>query len=54
MRLSEYMDTIRGVVVSAQENETACVSFVESMPTYVDLTNPQGMSSLNFHFNLLT
>lgn len=41
MRLSEYMDTIRGVVVSAQENETACVSFVESMPTYVDLTNPQ-------------
>ncbi|KAJ6690653.1 hypothetical protein OIU85_006862 [Salix viminalis] len=41
MRLSEYMDTIRGVVVSAQENETACISFVESMPTYGDLTNPQ-------------
>ncbi|KAJ6986569.1 hypothetical protein NC653_019937 [Populus alba x Populus x berolinensis] len=39
--LSEYMDTIRGVVVSAQVNETVCVSFVESMPPYVDQTNPQ-------------
>ncbi|CAK7325175.1 unnamed protein product [Dovyalis caffra] len=41
MRLSEYMDAIRGVVVSAQENETACISFVESIPTYVDLTSSQ-------------
>lgn len=39
IRLPEYMDTIRGVVVSVQENESACVSFVESMPSYMDLTN---------------
>ncbi|XP_024024272.1 uncharacterized protein LOC21406438 [Morus notabilis] len=36
--LPEYMDTIRVVVVSIQENDSACVSFVESMPTYIDLT----------------
>ncbi|KAL5801967.1 hypothetical protein ACOSQ3_033599 [Xanthoceras sorbifolium] len=41
VRLPEYMDTIRGVVVSVQENESACVSFVESMPSYVDLTTGQ-------------
>ncbi|KAL4570842.1 hypothetical protein LXL04_026505 [Taraxacum kok-saghyz] len=38
MRLSEYMDTIRGVAGSVQENETACVSFVQSIPSYADLT----------------
>ncbi|CAN0896208.1 hypothetical protein LINGRAHAP2_LOCUS18343 [Linum grandiflorum] len=41
IRLPEYMDTIRGVVVSVQENEAACTSFVESMPCYADLTNPK-------------
>ncbi|KAA8521948.1 hypothetical protein F0562_012737 [Nyssa sinensis] len=46
IRLPEYMDTIRGVVVSIQENESACVSFVESMPPYVDLTNQEALSSL--------
>ncbi|KAM7491286.1 hypothetical protein LguiA_034207 [Lonicera macranthoides] len=46
MRLSEYMDTIRGVVVSVQENESACVSFVESMPSYNHLTNQHGSFSL--------
>ncbi|KAK2989138.1 hypothetical protein RJ640_027212 [Escallonia rubra] len=46
MRLSEYMDTIRGVVVSVQENESACTSFVESMPSYYDLTNQHGSSGL--------
>lgn len=39
LRLPEYMDTIRGVVASVQENESACVFFVESMPSYLDLTN---------------
>lgn len=43
VRLSEYMDTIRGVVVSVQEDESACLCFVESMPSYGDLTNGQGM-----------
>ncbi|KAJ9546181.1 hypothetical protein OSB04_025888 [Centaurea solstitialis] len=38
MRLSEYMDTIRGVAGSVQEDEAACVSFVESIPSYGDLT----------------
>ncbi|XP_044512439.1 uncharacterized protein LOC123230329 isoform X3 [Mangifera indica] len=46
VRLPEYMDTIRGVVVSIQENESACVSFVESMPSYTDLTNGPGLSIL--------
>ncbi|GAY55864.1 hypothetical protein CUMW_167380 [Citrus unshiu] len=40
------MDTIRGVVVSVQENESACVSFVESMPSYADLKNWQDFSVL--------
>ncbi|XP_009766694.1 uncharacterized protein [Nicotiana sylvestris] len=39
MRLPEYMDTIRAVVTRVQENESACVSFVESLPSYDDLTN---------------
>ncbi|XP_057978126.1 uncharacterized protein LOC131164721 isoform X2 [Malania oleifera] len=46
VRLAEYMDTIRAVVVSVQENESACISFVKSMPSYVDLTNQQGSSCL--------
>ncbi|KAK1575532.1 hypothetical protein Q3G72_006297 [Acer saccharum] len=46
VRLPEYMDTIRGVVVSVQENESACVSFVESLPSYVDLTNGKDFSLL--------
>ncbi|KHG17842.1 Obscurin-like protein 1 [Gossypium arboreum] len=49
MRLPEYMDTIRRVVACVQENESACISFVESMPTYVDLTTWQGdISSPSF------
>ncbi|MFS7933170.1 hypothetical protein Hanom_Chr04g00376601 [Helianthus anomalus] len=38
MRLSEYMDTIRAVAGSVQEDQIACVSFVESIPSYGDLT----------------
>jgi hypothetical protein len=48
IRLPEYMDTIRGVIVSVQENESACVSFVESMPSYMDLTNGPGIDYLPF------
>lgn len=47
IRLPEYMDTIRAVVVSIQENDSACVSFVESMPTYGDLTKGPGMFFAN-------
>ncbi|KAI4317341.1 hypothetical protein L6164_025215 [Bauhinia variegata] len=39
VRLSEYMDTIRKVVATVKENESACTSFVQSMPSYVNLTN---------------
>ncbi|CDO99315.1 unnamed protein product [Coffea canephora] len=46
MRLPEYMDTIRAAVVSVQENESACVSFVKSMPSYSDLTSKHGFSNL--------
>ncbi|KAK6271223.1 hypothetical protein POUND7_008321 [Theobroma cacao] len=45
MHLPEYMDTIRKVVACVQENEAACVSFVESVPSYVDLTTWQDFSS---------
>ncbi|XP_048131670.1 uncharacterized protein LOC115746436 isoform X2 [Rhodamnia argentea] len=38
MRLAEYLDTVRAVLPSVQENESACVSFVESIPSYTDLT----------------
>ncbi|KAF5729386.1 hypothetical protein HS088_TW21G01551 [Tripterygium wilfordii] len=40
MRLPEYMDTIRVVAVTVQENDSARLSFIQSMPSYVDLTNP--------------
>ncbi|CAN4127470.1 unnamed protein product [Withania somnifera] len=47
LRLPEYMDTIRAVVTTVQENEHACVSFVESIPSYDDLRNQAVPSS--FH-----
>ncbi|XP_050372127.1 uncharacterized protein LOC126790043 isoform X2 [Argentina anserina] len=46
IRLPEYMDTIRGIVVSVQESDSACVSFVQSVPAYVDLTQGPDFSSL--------
>ncbi|EYU31547.1 hypothetical protein MIMGU_mgv1a001858mg [Erythranthe guttata] len=46
MRLAEYMDTIRAVIVSVQESESACVAFVESIPSYNDLINNDGSSIL--------
>lgn len=50
IRLPEYMDAIRGVVASIQENESACVSFIESMPTYQDQTNGPGIYFKLFGF----
>lgn len=44
MRLPEYMDTIRAVIANVQKNESAFVSFIESIPSYDDLTNQQGSS----------
>lgn len=41
IRLPQYMETIRSIVTSVQENESACVAFVESLPSYAELTNPQ-------------
>ncbi|KAL2335816.1 hypothetical protein Fmac_010262 [Flemingia macrophylla] len=38
VRLPEYMETIRKVVAGVK-NERACTSFVNSMPSYADLTN---------------
>lgn len=46
IRLPEYMETIRAAVTKAQENESAFVSFVESFPSYVDLTSPKESSHL--------
>ncbi|XVF17271.1 hypothetical protein REPUB_Repub10bG0105500 [Reevesia pubescens] len=45
MRLPEYIDTIRSIVACVQENESACICFMESMPTYADLTTWQDFSS---------
>ncbi|XP_057453875.1 uncharacterized protein LOC130745567 isoform X2 [Lotus japonicus] len=39
VRLPEYMETIRKVVASVKENEDACTCFINSLPSYVDLTN---------------
>uniref|UniRef100_A0A7N0V4C9 Uncharacterized protein n=1 Tax=Kalanchoe fedtschenkoi TaxID=63787 RepID=A0A7N0V4C9_KALFE len=46
IRLPEYMETIRAVIISVQENEAACVRFLESMPPYADLTRPQDFTFL--------
>ncbi|XP_057478500.1 uncharacterized protein LOC130765910 [Actinidia eriantha] len=50
MRLPEYMDTIRAVVVTIQENESACVLFIESMPSYSDMTQPGFSSSQTMEY----
>ncbi|KAL5727904.1 hypothetical protein ACHQM5_001046 [Ranunculus cassubicifolius] len=42
IRLPEYTDTIRGVVASVQENDSSCLSFIESIPSYAELTNHSG------------
>ncbi|MCL7031652.1 hypothetical protein MKW94_027293 [Papaver nudicaule] len=47
IRLPEYTDAIRGVAKNVQENETACVYFVESMPSYDELTNRDGSLGLS-------
>ena len=47
VRLPEYLETIRKVVAGVK-NEHACTSFVNSMPSYSDLTNIPG---LHFHLN---
>ncbi|KAK9103515.1 hypothetical protein Sjap_020769 [Stephania japonica] len=44
VRLPEYTDAIRGAVVSVQENESSCVSFIESMPSYAELMSCNGSS----------
>ncbi|GAB2300922.1 hypothetical protein Dimus_034956 [Dionaea muscipula] len=46
VHLPEYMDAIRPVVACVQENEAACVSFVGSLPSYGELTNPEGFACL--------
>ncbi|VVA95215.1 unnamed protein product [Arabis nemorensis] len=43
IRLPEYMETIREVISCVQENDATCVSFVESIPAYDSLTNPQDL-----------
>ncbi|OUZ99492.1 hypothetical protein BVC80_8973g40 [Macleaya cordata] len=50
IRLPEYTDAIRGVAKNVQENDSACVSFIESMPSYAELTNSDGMICSYSHF----
>lgn len=42
IRLPEYTDAVRSAVLTMQENAVLCISFVESMPSYSELTNNQG------------
>ncbi|CAO2827188.1 unnamed protein product [Amaranthus hypochondriacus] len=46
IRLPEYIKTIRSAVTSVQENDFAIGAFAESLPSYVDLTNPEGFRHL--------
>ncbi|KAH7692456.1 Armadillo-type fold-containing protein [Dioscorea alata] len=46
VRLSEYTDAIRQAVLTIQENASTCASFVGSMPSYIDLTEQQGLPHL--------
>ncbi|RHN60763.1 hypothetical protein MtrunA17_Chr4g0029351 [Medicago truncatula] len=39
VRLPEYMETIRKVTAIVKKNENACTFFVNSIPSYGDLTN---------------
>lgn len=48
IRLPEYMETIREVISSVQENDATCVSFVESIPAYDSLTNLKGLRNQLF------
>jgi hypothetical protein len=43
VRLPEYIETIRKVLASVNKNEHACTCFVNSIPSYDDLTNGPGM-----------
>ncbi|KAK8945861.1 hypothetical protein KSP40_PGU017048 [Platanthera guangdongensis] len=46
VRLPEYTDVVRRAVLAMQEHAALCISFVESMPPYVELTNKQGLFTL--------
>ncbi|KAK1285245.1 hypothetical protein QJS10_CPB20g01576 [Acorus calamus] len=43
VRLPEYTDVIQRVVRTIQDSCSACLSYIESMPSYLELTNQQGM-----------
>ncbi|XP_038973876.1 uncharacterized protein LOC103697330 [Phoenix dactylifera] len=45
-RLPEYTDAVRHAVLTIQENAASSASFVESMPSYAELTKPQGSFAL--------
>ncbi|KAG6509218.1 hypothetical protein ZIOFF_034609 [Zingiber officinale] len=46
IRLPEYTQAVRRAVLTIQENAPSCVSFVESMPPYGELTKSQGSIAL--------
>lgn len=46
VRLPEYTEAVRRAVLTLQENADSCVSFVESMPPYTELTKAQGIWSI--------
>ncbi|XP_020597892.1 uncharacterized protein LOC110037559 [Phalaenopsis equestris] len=46
VRLPEYTDAVRRAVLTMQENSLLCASFVESIPSYSELTDKQGLFAL--------
>ncbi|KAL5999188.1 hypothetical protein ACLOJK_040638 [Asimina triloba] len=48
VRLPEYSETIRRVVLSVQEHVSAGCAFVESMPAYADLTALPGLIGMEY------
>ncbi|KAG5033539.1 hypothetical protein JHK85_017521 [Glycine max] len=53
VRLPEYMETIRKVVAGIK-NEDACTSFVNSMPSYADLTSSPARASHSVFMAFMT
>ncbi|XP_068634829.1 uncharacterized protein [Aristolochia californica] len=51
IRLAEYSETIKAVVKSIQQDRSASISFVNSMPSYLDLTSHQGLGKTKFNWS---
>ncbi|KAG9445152.1 hypothetical protein H6P81_016492 [Aristolochia fimbriata] len=51
VRLPEYSETIQAIVKSVQQDRTASVSFIKSMPPYLDLTSHQAFRKIKYSWS---